>query len=236
MLDVLKVVILEDNVSYAWDYEMIMEKLEIQVVGVYKQWKDALPIIKEQLPDFIIVDLFLQNNEKGLDFIKQMKDFFIPMIVCTGYPEVEYMDEALEAGVYAFLSKPLDKSSLTFQVKKLKKELLEKERKNSNLIIKNKKNYIKIPYSEIVRIEIEGNYSFIYITSNKRYVLKISLKKITEKLDPKVFIRCHRSTIVNLEHIKSLDIISNKAVLSTADEVDIGSKFKAALKTAFFSQ
>lgn len=231
----LKVIILEDNVSYAWDYEMILEKLDIKVLGIFKSWKEAIPAIKRQVPDFMIVDLFLDNNEKGLDFIEYVKDFFIPMIVCTGYPESEYLDEALQAGVHTFLSKPIDKSALTFHIKKLQKEILEANQANAFLVIKDKKNLIKLPFKEIYKIEINGNYSYIFLRSSKRYLIKISLKKITEKLDPKIFIRCHRSTIVNLDYIERLDVISNKIVLSNNEELDIGSKFKANLKKIFYS-
>ena len=100
----LRAIILEDNISYSWDYEMILESLEIEVSGVYKSWRDALPEIKKQLPDFMIVDLFLDNNEKGMEFINQIKDYFIPTIICTGYPEQSYMDQALDYGVHAFMA------------------------------------------------------------------------------------------------------------------------------------
>jgi len=228
----LNAIILEDTISYAWEYEMILDKLDIQVLGVYKSWKDALPIIKKELPDFLIVDLFLDNNEKGLDFIKQMKKYFIPTIVCTGYPEAEYIDEALEAGVKAFISKPLDKASLTFQIKKLVKEINLRNDDNY-LVIKDKRNLVKVPFNEIYKIEIERNYSFIYLASSKKYVVKLSLTKLMEQLDEKQFLKCHRSTVINIDYIDFLDVLNNKIVLSNKEELNIGSKFKASLKKAF---
>jgi len=231
----LKAIILEDNISYSWDYEMILDALNIQVAGVYKSWKEALPAIRKDLPDFMIVDLFLENNEKGLDFLEEMKDFFIPTIVCTGYPEQEFMDEAIEKGVRAFISKPLDKASLTFQIKKLVKELEDKTT-NECLIIKDKRNLVKIPFKEVCKIEIEGNYSFITLMSGKRYVVKMSLKKLMEQLDEKMFLRCHRSAVVNITHIESLDLKDNIIKLANGTELGIGSKYRSNIKAIFSGQ
>lgn len=229
----MKVVILEDNISYSWDYEMIMEELGVQVLGVYKSWKEALPAIRKALPDFMIVDLYLDNNEKGLDFLKEMKDLFIPTIVCTGYPEKEYMDEALDMGVKAFLSKPFDKASLTFQIRKLIRELEGSIDAIEHLIIKEKRNLVKVPFKEIYKITIEGNYSFIFLLSNKRFVVKLSLKKLMEQLDEKQFLRCHRSTVVNLNHIESIDLKGNKILLSNKMDIELGITYKSFIRKSF---
>lgn len=228
----MKAIILEDNISSSWDYEMILDKLDVKVAGVFKSWKEALPVVKKDIPDFLIVDLFLDNNEKGLDFIKEISDLFIPMIVCTGYPETEYMDEALLSGVRAFITKPLDKAALTFQVKKLKKELYGNDMTKDFLIVKDKRNLIKVPFSKIYKIEIEGNYSLIYLISNKKYVIKLSLKKLMTKLDSR-FIRSHRSAVVNMAYVEKVNSIRNMLVLTNGLEVDLGNTFKSDFKEAF---
>ncbi len=229
----LRAIILEDNISYSWDYEMILESLEIEVSGVYKSWRDALPEIKKQLPDFMIVDLFLDNNEKGMEFINQIKDYFIPTIICTGYPEQSYMDQALDYGVHAFMAKPIDKSAFTFQVKKLKRKLQTAKDQNSVLKIKDKKNLLKIPFEEISRIVIEGNYASIFLISGKRYVLKTSLKRLQMKLSQELFIQSHRSTIVNLKLIGRIDLNRNKVIMKCGAELELGNKFRNSVKAAY---
>lgn len=119
----LKALIIEDDITNAWDYEMILNDLEIQVQGVCKSWKQALPIIKKDLPDFLIVDLKLGNNENSFDFLNQIKKYFIPTIVCTGFPEKEYIDKAFDVGVDSFITKPINKALLSFQIRKLIKEI-----------------------------------------------------------------------------------------------------------------
>lgn len=231
----MKALIVEDNISLSLDYEMILADLGVEVMGVYKSWKTALPLIKKNLPDFMIVDLFLDNNEEGLEFVEEMKDYFIPTIICTGYPETEYMDQALKAGVRSFISKPIDKPALIYEIRKLIKEQECSKIENDFLVVKDKKNSIKVPLDEICKIQIEGNYSFVYLNSNKKYVLKISLNKLLSQLNNDKFIRCHRSTVINLSFIESLNLPESKLTMTNGCECIIGSKYKDAIKKAYFN-
>lgn len=229
----MRALILEDNISTSWDYEIILSKLDIQVQGVYKSWKLALPEIKSNPPDFIILDLFLENNEKGLDLLHEIKKFFIPVIICSGYPEESYHEEALKSDVYAFLSKPIDKPSLTYQIKKLVKDIETKNIKADFLVVKEKRNLIRVPFQQIQKIEIEGNYSYVFLATGKRYVIKISLIKLTQQLDDSKFIRCFRSTLVNLDYIQSVNVNESKIMLSDGSTLNLGMKYKASVKEAY---
>lgn len=229
----MKALILEDNISTSWDYEIILNKAKVKVQGVYKSWKRALPEIKSNPPDFIILDLFLENNEKGLDLLDEIKKLFIPVIICSGYPEESYHEEALKSNVYAFLSKPIDKPTFTYQVKKLIKDIEEKNIKANFLVIKEKRNFIRVPYQQIYKIEIEGNYSYIFLSSGKKYVMKLSLKKLKERLDPSKFIRCFRSTIVNLDFIESVNVNEGKILMKDGMSLNLGTKYKTNVKKAF---
>ena len=228
----MKALILEDNISNAWDYEIVLGELGVHVQGICKSWKQALPIIKKDLPDFLIVDLILDNNEDGFDFLNQIKKYFIPTIICTGFPQKDYIEKAYEAGVNAFVTKPINKDLLSFQIRKLIREINQDE-KESYITIKEKSNLIKVPYKEIYKIEIERNYSSIFLQSKKKYVIKLSLRKLMNLLNEEKFMRCHRSTIVNIDFISSIDLPNNKLHLSNLEDVDLGNKFRVSIKEAF---
>lgn len=229
----LRTIILEDNISFVWDYEMILDKLGVKVQAVHKSWTQVLREIKKNPPDFMIVDLFLENNEHGLDFIKEVKNLYIPIIICTGYPENDFLDDAIQNDVFAFLSKPLDKPAFTFEVKKLIKKITDERNSNKILLLKDKGVLIRVPFDHIIKIEIEGNYSYVITSEGKKFVMKMSLKKLLEKLDPSIFQRCHRSTVINLDRILSFDITNSKIEMTNGEWIDIGSKFKNAIKLAF---
>ena len=231
----MKALIIEDNISTSWDYEIILNKLNIQVQGVFKSWKLALQEIKSNPPGFIILDLFLEKNEIGLDLLEEIKKLFIPVIICSGYPEDEYHEAALKSDVYAFLSKPIDKPSLVYQIKKLTKDIKEKNIKTDFLVVKEKRNLIRVPFQQIQKIEIEGNYSYVYLSSGKKYVIKISLVKLVEELDPLKFIRCFRSTLVNLDYIQSVNVNESRILMKDGSTLTLGLKYKASVKKAYLS-
>ncbi len=110
--------ILEDDISIAREYEIILKELNIEVCAVVKTWAEALPAIRKSQPDVVIIDLILSQDQIGFEFIAKIKNLFIPMIICTGNSEYKNIDKALELGVQAYLTKPLDKSAFVFQIKK----------------------------------------------------------------------------------------------------------------------
>jgi DNA-binding LytR/AlgR family response regulator len=74
---------------------------------------------------------------------------------------------------------------------------------------------VKIMVADILYIEADRNYSRIF-TRDKEYLLCITLKSIEDKLPAKLFLRTHRSYIINLSHIDEVAddhvIIAQKAV------------------------
>jgi len=232
----MKALILEDNISYVWDYEMILEKLDVKVMGVHKTWIDMMGDLRKDPPDFMIIDLLLDQNEKGLDFIREVRNMYIPMIVCTGYPEDQFMDEAMKYGVKAFFSKPLDKAAFTYELKKLIKELSSQAASKKYLTAKDKGVVVRVPLHKIYKVVIDGNYSYVFTESGKKFVLKISLKKMLPLLDESEFIRCHRSTVVNKRFISQLDVSNSKLGLSNGEWVELGNKFKADVKQFFLKE
>lgn len=229
----MKALILEDNLSYALDYEMILEKLGIKILGVCKKTKPALELIKKELPDFLIVDLLLDNNEKGLDFIEEIRNYSIPFIICTGYPEDEFMKIALEYNAEAFLSKPLDKAALKYELIKLTEKIKNQKTCEKNIIVKYRKSLISVPQNSIRRIETEGNYSYLYVDANRKYIIKSSLRKILDSLDRNIFKQCHRSSIVNLNWISQINSYDKNITLRNDETVVLGDKFKNEIKEAF---
>ena len=224
-------VILEDDISISWEYEMILNELNVEVSCIIKTWSEAVPAIRKAKPDVIIIDLVLSNDQMGFEFIAAINNLFIPMIICTGNSDQKNIDRALELGVQAYLTKPLDKTAFVFQVKKALSHSISNS--SEHMIITDKGNLLKVPCGKIIKIEVEGNYSFVVMDNNKRFALKQSLSKTLEKLNPSKFIRCHRTSVVNLNFVSEIDLTNNKILLSNGEELMIGSRFKKEVKSVF---
>lgn len=226
----IQAIILEDDILSSWDYEMILDKLGISLIGTFKSWSQALPHIKTNLPDFMIIDLHLDHNENGIDFLDEMQEYYIPSILVSGFLNSDLIDLAIEKHVRAFVPKPLDKTTLTFHIKKLLVELQSENHHANHFVIKDDRKLIRIPHEEIVWIMIDGNYSEINLESGKKFVIKVSLKKVEAKLNQKKFFRCHRSSIINIDKVDSFDLNSNILTLTNNTKVSVGSKYKSEIK------
>jgi DNA-binding LytR/AlgR family response regulator len=71
---------------------------------------------------------------------------------------------------------------------------------NDRIFVRHKEKMVKIMLADLIYLEADRNYSHLF-TKEKDYVLAVTLKAIEEKLPAKLFLRIHRSYIVNITHI-----------------------------------
>ncbi len=226
----LQTIILNDDILSSLEYKLVLNELGITLNGTYKSWKQAIPQIKREQPDFMIVDFNLSEKETALDFLDEMDDCFVPSILVSDFSDPTLVDSILSRNVVAIIPKPLDKTLFNFHLKKLVVELKSKQTCSSYLVIKDKKRLIRIPDSKIVMIKIDGNYSVIVLESGKKFVIKMSLVKLIEKLNQDKFLRCHRSSLINVDKVRELDLDANVITLVNNIEIKIGSKYRYEIK------
>ena len=82
----------------------------------------------------------------------------------------------------------------------------------------------KIPYDAVLWIKAEGNYSTVHL-ENKRFALKLSLKRVLEQLPASQFLQIHRAYIVALEKIDGIDISNNELTIG-AQKLPIGRSYR----------
>ena len=85
----------------------------------------------------------------------------------------------------------------------------------------------KVRLGEVKWIHADGNYCYLY-TDSRRYVVKISLRRLFEKLTSNRFIRIHKSYIVQLDYIEKIDTSQNVLIMDKQD-LPIGRVFKRDL-------
>ncbi len=74
---------------------------------------------------------------------------------------------------------------------------------NNSIIIPNGTRQIVIPLSQLVCMEGSGNYAYIYTSDGKRYLASKTLKSYTDILDKAMFLRVHKSWIINLAFLQA---------------------------------
>ncbi len=236
----MKTFIIEDDISFALEVEMLLKELQYPVLGTANSSDIGLVKIMEEKPDVILLDIYIEGSNNGIEFARKIKHLNIPVIFMTAYNDEKLYQLAKELNPIAFLVKPFNLISLKsilervkFQLKK-EKENLENQVNKEFIFIKNSKTIDKVFIKDIFFVKSEGNYCYIY-TQEKKYVLKISLVKMHDRLSQPIFIRVHRGHVINKSKI--VTVSKNLSGLKLGEfEIPIGGKYKNLVKELITSK
>lgn len=167
---------------------------------------DALSLkekLQEEPVDVIFLDVELPELS-GLDFIKAFEN--LPQVVLMSNMK-HYAVDAFEVEVLDFLPKPIEYSRFLKTINKLEKAFEPtfdgKDDQDESIFFKVNGKLQKIKLSDILFFESMSDYVKI-ITVEKTYVVLQTMTKL-EKTLPKMFVRCHRSYMINLQKVDALD-------------------------------
>lgn len=157
--------------------------------------------------------LFLDINMpklSGITFLKNLKN---PPLVIFTTAYSEYALEGFELNAIDYLKKPFSfdrfckayfRAEELFLLKHNSQPVNLEENKNEFLFIKADKKTIKVKFSEILYIEGLGDYIKLHL-ENKKIVANLSMKKIISLLPENTFYRIHKSFIISLDKIDSVE-------------------------------
>jgi len=126
-----RILIVDDEVSIRLSFEMILVREGYGPITTASTLDEALAAIKEHEFDLIISDIVL-GEERGTDLLFKIKESGIecPVVMITGFPNLDTAAEAVRYGAFDYISKPVNKETLLRFVRQaLKHWKLEKERK-----------------------------------------------------------------------------------------------------------
>jgi two-component system LytT family response regulator len=166
---------------------------------------EASEVLRQEDIDLVFLDIEMPGMS-GIELIKSLEK---PPLVILTTSHKEYAFEAFENNAVDYLVKPLELPRFLRAVGKAK-ELFDQTGGKNGSFVKDylflKKNSVlnKVPVKEILWIEALGDYVNVH-TSDTKYTLHTTLKAIESKLPKEQFVRIHRSYIIQLEHITSID-------------------------------
>lgn len=199
---------------------MIIRKLcsEVSDISVVEEFSNAIQAIKylnQNKVDLIFLDIQMPDFT-GFDFIQTLKS--PPRIIVTT-SDKNFAIEAFEYDcIVDFLVKPIELPRFIKAVDKAKNTEIGVNKATSNsasssgdvLYVNIDRRLIKIEISSIYLVEAKGDYIHIK-TETKNYVVHSTLKKIEEKLPDSLFLKVHRSYVINVSLI--VDIEDNSVLI-----------------------
>ena len=181
---------------------------EIEIVSECGSGAEALEKIRFHRPDLVFLDVQMPECD-GFDLLELLGTDMPPgVIFVTAYDQ--YAVRAFETGALDYLLKPFDDLRFRRALDRARARIAlskEQPRRPERLAIKSAGQvwFVKIP--EIDWIEAADYYACLHVGA-KTHLLRRSIAELEQELDPAVFCRIHRSTIVNLERVRGLQVNS----------------------------
>ena len=196
--------------------EYLQQMPEIEVAGEATKGKEAVEVIDKLKPDLVFLDVQMPGMT-GFDVLDEIThDPYV--IFCTAYDQ--YAIKAFEKNAVDYLLKPLDqerfKAAIERAINRMKLEQnnvgellrnIKTENKTSydnHIFVQKSEKLLNLPVEEIVYLEASGDYT-ILTTKNDQFVSSSGIGKLEEILNPELFIRVHRSTIININCLKEIE-------------------------------
>jgi two-component system LytT family response regulator len=213
-------IIIDDEKSGRETLEFILEKHfknRIYVLETGTNVTEGAELIKKHDPQLIFLDMEMPNGQ-GLNILKHVDKVNFEIIVTTAHKN--YGIDAIKAGVFDYILKPIDIDELELTISKLETKIQNKAEEtllkkmmsgaaglNINkqkipLLISNNKTLFVEP-NTIVRCEADGNYTKVFFTTGKSELITKLIKDLEETLKDFNFYRIHKSHLINIDHVKA---------------------------------
>ena len=240
-----KVVIVDDESAgrklikeYLQDYPSLI------LVGEANNGVDAIKVINEFKPDLIFLDVQMPGMT-GFEVLPHLEE--IPRIIfSTAYDQ--YALEAFEVHAVDYLLKPYTKERFRKAIDRVQKEsqspmsnplaeslIMDKPAFPERILVQRGNKMVTIAVKEIIRIEASGDYSKL-ITGEKAFLSNYGISKLESKLEPGTFIRVHRSSIINIHFVESVNkyVSSYDVRMKNGDVVRVSRGYAENIKNLMF--
>lgn len=240
------VLVVEDENIVAKDIQQILLKMGYKVIGTASSGEKAKEILKENQPDIILMDIMLKGNMSGIDTAEYVKEIYdLPVIFLTAYADENTLSKAKITEPYGYILKPFKEIDLHTSIEmalykhkktsELKKEneiyatLLDGNNSADFLFIRAKAKLVKIKMVDLFYVEALKDYVTFH-TASGDYTIHATMKDIEQKLPGKQFIRVHRSFIIRVDRILSLEQAQGILYLENdTNPISIGGSYKDEL-------
>ncbi len=200
--------------------EMLQRDSDVSIVGECANGKQAVEAIQELTPDVLFLDIQMPEMG-GFEVLDALDGPTMPHLVfVTAYDQ--YAVRAFEVHALDYILKPFDRERFEAAWQRAKAQVL-RERNGGveqrilslledlkagtkyleRLVIKSSGRIYFLETNDIDWIQAEGNYVSVHV-GKKSHLLRETISSLESQLDPRKFLRIHRSAIVRIDRIKEL--------------------------------
>lgn len=194
---------------------------DVEIVGLCATGREALTVLHRKHPNVLFLDVQMPGLD-GFDVLRSMRLHPPPLVILiTAYDH--YAIQAFEAHALDYLLKPIDPDRFTHALDRARAQLQQRDLSSLGERLQTFLStypHTSKPYPERLTIKTHGRVSFVSIpdvewieaagdymelhTAQHTHLMRETMSNLLRQLDPQHFQRIHRSTIVQLRHVKEL--------------------------------
>jgi two-component system, LytTR family, response regulator len=231
---------------------MAADDPDLRVVGECTNGAEAIEAVQTLKPDLLLLDVQMPEVG-GFAVLEALKDEGLPPVIfITAYDH--YAVRAFEFHALDYLLKPFDRERFRAAIDRAKRQIRreknggalderiialleqmrEQPRYTERLVVKTGGRVFFLNADEIDWVEAEGNYVSIH-AGKKSYLLRETISGLESQLDPRHFVRIHRSAVVNINRIKELQPWSHgeyHVILHDGTQLTLSRSYRDNLQSA----
>jgi DNA-binding LytR/AlgR family response regulator len=237
----IKILVVEDEMIIAAKISMLLTNLGYEVTGILPRGEEVILHVQENRPDLILLDIHLKGKLSGIETAALLQQqHTIPIIYLTANADDATFNRAKSTKPAAFISKPFKQMDLQRAIELAISRMAQNEATTNSedlvvneqplilsdrIFVRHKEKMVKIIVADILYIEADRNYSHIF-TKSKEYLLSITLKAIEDKMPVNLFIRVHRSYLINITHVEE---VTESNILIAQKNIPLGAGMREQL-------
>jgi len=240
---VIRTIIVDDEIlARKYLIEMLKEHSDIQVVQECSNGFEAVKAISKHKPDLLLLDIQMPKLD-GFEVLELVETNFA-LVLVIAYDQ--YALKAFNSHAVDYLLKPFSKERLCEALTKVRKNIgkplpsieelkhtsSNKQEFQKRIVVKEGNKIVIIKEENIDYIQAEDDYISIF-SNGKSHLKHQTISSLEKCMDPSRFVRIHRSIIVNIEKISSIELMAKDkyaAILKNHTQLSISRSRHKKLK------
>lgn len=195
---------------------------DMYLVGEYVDGKAALAGVLETPLDLLFLDIQMPNLD-GLGLLAGLPQERRPMVIFLTAHD-NFAVRAFDLKALDYILKPIDDDRFSESLDRAREAIASRHRSGATTLdisegrpglrfpIRTGRRVTFIDAADVEWIEASGDYAILHV-QKREHLLRESLADLAKQLDPAIFIRVHRSTIVRLDFVAEMQALSNRDAL-----------------------
>jgi two-component system LytT family response regulator len=200
---------------------LLGEHRDVEVIGECRDGQVAVDTILAARPDLVFLDIQMPELD-GFEVIKAISHEYLPAIIfVTAFDQ--YAIRAFDVNAIDYLLKPINAARFETAVQRAIERLAQSNPREpdpqllnfieqlragpkftTRFVVRSGARVSFVRTSEVDWIDVADNYVRLHI-AGREHLVRETLKSVESQLDPDLFIRVHRSVIINLDRVETVE-------------------------------